>query len=630
MVDIPVPATNEQPPASAVFAIYVPGEQPDNPGRIISMDLATYSALVSAGTPLWVSGIAYDEDTGIMTVTTSESGTPVDQEITLRLGAGVTQPVIGSVRLCFFDDQDAQLLIQTNGPYDIELLELPGQAIAAGDRILVQCGSLEGGSQVVLRHGLNQSDAATAPVDIVDEFVVLEATQAATGFSIWLQGNHVGSLRFTRRAVYCCRGTNDQAIGAIKAALVSAVDPENFPLAYNSQRVYVPGERFHYQNAVYETLQHTIGQSPPNETYYRKILDGASVSNSDIDARIADWAEEGNSSAIPANKLRNAPQRSNADIDARIADWAEAGNSDQIPMAKLPDVGTDGIAANLVEDFAKTNFPDSRVPFGRLPGLSTAQSPDGITLKYSDDIYNSNRNLRLADDTNAGLLSPAEHLVINDLHSWAHNDERLPKSALPADVRYGLLHDRAEWRADISFSTGDICRATETGGNRRFFIAARANTNVNPLQTNTSWLELAQTISVPDIRGRGVWNAGTSYYPGNFVTTVECLYVCTAPVSGGTNPKNDAAHWDLLFYLNVDASDDGEVHISLDEDQADGIAINPGWLYPRGDWSVGTFYVENNLVKRSGTRYLCIAQHTAANNNAPGTGVNRDTYWEVW
>ena len=49
---------------------------------------------------------------------------------------------------------------------------------------------------------------------------------------------------------------------------------------------------------------------------------GGSVSNNDIDARIADWAEAGDTSAIPASKLGNAGSVSNSDIDARIADWA--------------------------------------------------------------------------------------------------------------------------------------------------------------------------------------------------------------------------------------------------------------------------------------------------------------------
>ena len=515
-----------------------------------------------------------------------------------HLGSVSAGAVIGNVRLCFFDDQDIYFLLTASGAYQYSILSLPDESIEEGDRILVQCGSENAEARFVLRYGQDAASPGTETQVAIDGFVVFNVEQASTGFSVWIEGNVNGDVRWTRRSVYCTRGTNDAALGSIKAALVSAIDPENFPPAYNASRVYVHGEKFYFQNAVYEALRHAYDIQPPNETYYRKLIDAAGVSNTDIDARIADWAED--------------------------------GNTDDIPMAKLPDIGTDGIPANLVENFAKTNFPNSMVPYERLPGLSTAQSPDGITLKYSDDIHNSNRNLRLADNSNAGLLSPAEHRVINSLHSWTHDGERLPKGSLPADVRYGLLHDRVEWRADISFATGEICRATETGGARRFFIALRDSTNVNPLRANTSWGEIGAPQLTYRVRGRGQWNAGTSYVPGDMVTTVECLFVCTAPVSGANNPKNDDSHWDLLFFLTVDASDIGEVFIALDDGADDGIEVSPGWMYWRGAWASGIVYSEQNLVSYSGQKHICLANHTSANSNRPTGGAHSATYWEVW
>ena len=62
-----------------------------------------------------------------------------------------------------------------------------------------------------------------------------------------------------------------------------------------------------------------------------------------VKAGVADWAETGNATAIPASKLSNAPGSStvtNAEIDARVrlgvADWAEQGNVGTLPAAKIP------------------------------------------------------------------------------------------------------------------------------------------------------------------------------------------------------------------------------------------------------------------------------------------------------
>ena len=74
------------------------------------------------------------------------------------------------------------------------------------------------------------------------------------------------------------------------------------------------------------------------------------LNQSQVDARVAagvsNWAETGNTDAIPAGKLSAAPGAdalNQTEVDARVregvADWAETGNTDKIPDAKLPPVG---------------------------------------------------------------------------------------------------------------------------------------------------------------------------------------------------------------------------------------------------------------------------------------------------
>ena len=67
---------------------------------------------------------------------------------------------------------------------------------------------------------------------------------------------------------------------------------------------------------------------------------GGGLNANEVDARIADWAETGDTSAIPADKLINAPGGQSGglsanDVDARIADWAQTGDTSDIPADKL-------------------------------------------------------------------------------------------------------------------------------------------------------------------------------------------------------------------------------------------------------------------------------------------------------
>jgi len=83
MVNIPVPATNETPPTNALYVVYVPSAIEGQPGRAISMDLPTFTSLVSHGSPSVVTSAAWDADDNELTLTYSQLGTAVDQVIPL-------------------------------------------------------------------------------------------------------------------------------------------------------------------------------------------------------------------------------------------------------------------------------------------------------------------------------------------------------------------------------------------------------------------------------------------------------------------------------------------------------------------------------------------------------------------
>ena len=101
----------------------------------------------------------------------------------------------------------------------------------------------------------------------------------------------------------------------------------------------------------------------------RQAADGA------VTAGVSNWAEEGNSDAIPAGKLGNAPAGSGsldqAAVDARVVhgvvDWAESGNTDQVPSNKLGNVPAAGLDQDAAWKLRSLGVVHERIDYDRLP-----------------------------------------------------------------------------------------------------------------------------------------------------------------------------------------------------------------------------------------------------------------------
>ena len=104
---------------------------------------------------------------------------------------------------------------------------------------------------------------------------------------------------------------------------------------------------------------------------------------------VSDWAEEGNSEAIPADKLTNAPGgtttglNQNA-VDARVRhgvqDWAERNNNEAIPETKV---------RSAIADFARAENPSGHMPADRLgenpvAGTVPVVATGGRAFRYTE------------------------------------------------------------------------------------------------------------------------------------------------------------------------------------------------------------------------------------------------------
>lgn len=134
------------------------------------------------------------------------------------------------------------------------------------------------------------------------------------------------------------------------------------------------------------------------------------LTQTEVDARIADWAETGNTAAIPAGKLSNAPGLDRAAVDGRIVlntpalvragvlDWAETGNTDPIPAAKLTNASSGGSGgADTVARAA----------------AAAAQSTADTNAANIQTLGTQNNNLQRQATENAGAITTINNSLSN-------------------------------------------------------------------------------------------------------------------------------------------------------------------------------------------------------------------------
>ena len=189
---------------------------------------------------------------------------------------------------------------------------------------------------------------------------------------------------------------------------------------------------------------------------------GGGVSTGEVNALIAagvaDWAEQGNTAAIPADKLTNAPEGGNA------ATWAQTENTDDIPVDKIPDevartadVPSDG--GTILYQTQATSYQaltgDLQVHVGRdsevgdvvsfiAPDTSAATTVDVAQIRIHHESLSDNRyEIR---DRNGDAVHP--HKLVNGRQYFA----------LRNSANYWLVDDIAIYAEDggtVLYQTGN-------------------------------------------------------------------------------------------------------------------------------------------------------------------------------
>jgi len=105
---------------------------------------------------------------------------------------------------------------------------------------------------------------------------------------------------------------------------------------------------------------------------------------------------------------------------------------------------------------------------------------------------------------------------------------------------------------------------------------------------------------------KDVWTTGTTYYVDDVIRNGGKTYICTVGHTAAAD-----------FYTNLD----------YNPTKWNQMTDGQEW---KGDWTVGTFYKDNDVVKYGGLLYICANSHTSAATLALGLEDNLPSDWDLF
>ena len=445
--------------------------------------------------------------------------------------------------------------------------------------------------------------------------------------------------------------------------------PFTLPPTWATGTSYSAGDYVFHESIIYEAERSQSGNNPASDdgtNWAVRIIGtdaagGSGLSQDQVDARVRagveDWAEEGDTSVIPAAKV---PTQITAAEKARIPSaspgnnkvWKTDGSGD--PGWRDDATGSGGTsgddAAAWAEEGDTSAIPESKLtnaPFRLPPDWSntTAYSAGDHVLRYAviyEAAIDNTGNSPSADDgTNWSAVfrgtdadqftalrdTPATRTAGQYLRERADNtglefapsEFNMPPTWSAATsyatgeyvVRDSIIYESrvsnnlnnqpsgatdANWRVQLIGT--DQVGAGGTGGLSQAEVDARVRAGVH------DWAEADDSTAIPASkapwRPPPDWATGTSYAAGAYVLRSSVIYEAARANSGNDPASDTGTNWTVVLR-------------GTDTDTGDPTRY-------RGTWAAG-IYAVGDVVLHSSDHYLCTTARTAANTSNPATNT---------
>ncbi len=216
---------------------------------------------------------------------------------------------------------------------------------------------------------------------------------------------------------------------------------------------------------------------------------GGGLTTSQVQALIANWAEQGNADLIPLNKLPSL----NGTIDARIQTWARSGNTSTLPLNKLPSLNTtiDARVSDWARSGNATAIPANKLSNAPSGGLTQTQVDNRVKAGVFDWAETANTSPipanKLTNAPSGGLNQAAvDARVQAGVEDWAEtgNKEIIPKGKLPIEkpineVATLTITAATNAEGNVDYGAGNTGTATFTIENTTYTIKRLVRDNTD-------------------------------------------------------------------------------------------------------------------------------------------------------
>ena len=434
--------------------------------------------------------------------------------------------------------------------------------------------------------------------------------------------------------------------------------PFRLPAAWSNSTAYADGDYVLLSSVIYEAVQATTGDDPSTDdgTNWTAVLIGTDAntqrSDNEIDTRVQagvlNWAEAGNTSAIPAAKLGNSPFRLpptwNGSNSYTAGDYVyhsgqiyqAAGNSD---FSSAPGANA---AWTFVADLRSN--PTMLSNLADVPARGAAGEVLRVASGASEHEYHAPSILD-ASDTPASLGTAGQVLAVNTaadaLEFVAQSggggtggtvSEQVFRTAFDdvdddaptlATAWRGMTYDSSDTVTSVgSFTVRNNRVSIGTAG--RYLAVAHMHGTIEEVNAGTDRAVLevrirnyvgGSTSTTSEAIGR---DYGRNQYDGCQTIVPEVVEILELAAGDQLTAEyrlfnHDAANNDF----EIDGSASYLSLVRLGGAKGDkGDQGDAGTTQYKGTWSAG-IYALGDVVLHSGTFYICKAARTAANANNP-------------
>ena len=325
---------------------------------------------------------------------------------------------------------------------------------------------------------------------------------------------------------------------------------------------------------VYSNVTRTIGNIPTNTAYWTLMVEGFKFRNiydTAVQYRVGDGVTHGGKVYICILDTQGNTPPNNTYWN-QFADGIQwEGDFDNTKAYQKNDLVKYGSQVYIAKQDGNANLPTVTSYWDKfVEGISPEGVYNAATTYQPGDLVAYGANIYRCIANSTGNL-PTDNAYFEDFISGSDF--------------------QGAWNNSSNYRVGQTVRY---GGN--VYKATQDNTNKQPDINGTDWQEFSTGVNA-----RGTWATATDYAINDVVAYGGNTYIVLIGHASGTFATDLAAgKWQKF---------------------------NSGVRY-MGDWTSGTSYLKDDIVKSSVSTYICLIDHTAGADFF--IDLNTNNYWEVF